>query len=740
MDVIQYSVRVSFLELYNEEVRDLLNDDESLVSLNMFNDSKGSVYIQGLSDIAVRNSSEIYALLVKGTSRRQTACTLLNNHSSRSHTVFTIAVHIIESNITGEEVLKTGKINLVDLAGSENIAKSGAKDKRAVELGNINKSLLTLGRVIQSLAEKHKHIPYRESKLTRILQDSLGGHTKTCIIATISPSQNSYDETSNTLEYACRVRNIKNTPTINEKVTKVRMIKDMTDEIDKLKKDLEAARSGEGFFIDKENWEQINLERESASNAITLKCQVIEDLKNRISEFQSACSMKAAEFDKIMKECRKRQKIIDKAKKLLKEKNKDLKEKQYVSEYYEKVAIERETQANDLLKTIQHLSDNQTTLQQKLEKQYYNNYSNEQIVKQKTKNLTLNLTAIKEEEDYLKFRLTDFANTLRELEHLQEITANAISQKICWENDTAPSLLVNLDEYDNIGEQIIEQSNFLTDTVESSVEKVLLSIGSIKDKSKKLLEQFNSYEMKESQESESMIQQLQTVKSSLLHERDQHLTELRIQKIITDIIQSKINDIDSLLDKVDCSITQTSPVDILDQKASQFKQDILEFQERFTALEENLACLKLELEDSKLCINELQQQMLPKIQYLKHQVVEQVDDLKGILTDLSNNVNSVIATTATSCRIQKEAIPTHVEKCSSFLENCDDIVTDIVKNIVPVQRAGDTPKQCHLEYPKTITKGALPREVLLNKFKDEFDDVENPSFNLDCSTDSLSNF
>uniref|UniRef100_A0A0V0H6Y5 Putative ovule protein n=1 Tax=Solanum chacoense TaxID=4108 RepID=A0A0V0H6Y5_SOLCH len=111
-----------------------------------------------------------------------------------------------------EELIKCGKLNLVDLAGSENISRSGAREGRAREAGEINKSLLTLGRVITALVEHSIHVPYRDSKLTRLLRDSLGGKTKTCIIATISPSAHCLEETLSTLDYAHRAKNIKNKP------------------------------------------------------------------------------------------------------------------------------------------------------------------------------------------------------------------------------------------------------------------------------------------------------------------------------------------------------------------------------------------------------------------------------------------------------------------------------------------------------------------------------------------------
>nr|VDD53069.1 unnamed protein product [Brassica oleracea] len=119
-----------------------------------------------------------------------------------------------------EELIKCGKLNLVDLAGSENIFRSGSRDGRAREAGEINKSLLTLGRVINALVEHSSHIPYRDSELTRLLQDSLGGKTKTCIIATISPSAHSLEETLSTLDYAYRARTLRTNLRQNQKLTK----------------------------------------------------------------------------------------------------------------------------------------------------------------------------------------------------------------------------------------------------------------------------------------------------------------------------------------------------------------------------------------------------------------------------------------------------------------------------------------------------------------------------------------
>jgi kinesin family protein 11 len=151
----------------------------------------------------------------------------------------------------------------VDLAGSENIGRSGAENKRAAEAGLINKSLLTLGRVINALVDKSAHIPYRESKLTRLLQDSLGGRTKTCIIATVSPSKSNLEETISTLDYAFRAKNIRNKPQINSLVSKNKLLREIGMEIEKLKSDLIATRHRNGVYMTPDAYEEMTMESES---------------------------------------------------------------------------------------------------------------------------------------------------------------------------------------------------------------------------------------------------------------------------------------------------------------------------------------------------------------------------------------------------------------------------------------------------------------------------------------------
>ncbi|KAG0636196.1 P-loop containing nucleoside triphosphate hydrolase protein [Tuber brumale] len=263
IDEADNSVKCSFIELYNEELKDLLASDENN-KVKIFEDStRKGIVIQGMEESFIKNAEDGVKLLQEGSHKRQVAATKCNDLSSRSHTVFTITVHVKEVGEDGEDLLRTGKLNLVDLAGSENIGRSGAENKRAREAGMINQSLLTLGRVINALVDKSPHIPYRESKLTRLLQDSLGGRTKTCIIATVSPAKSNLEETISTLDYAARAKNIRNKPQINQMLTKKALIREYVTEIEKLKGDLMATRQKNGVFLTTESYSEMTEESES---------------------------------------------------------------------------------------------------------------------------------------------------------------------------------------------------------------------------------------------------------------------------------------------------------------------------------------------------------------------------------------------------------------------------------------------------------------------------------------------
>lgn len=281
------SVKLSYVELYNEELRDLLSSQGDTKKLRIFEEpgKKGTV-VQGLEEAYVRSCTEAMNVLQEGFTRRQVAATKCNDMSSRSHSVLTITLSTKEYTADGQEYLRTGKLNLVDLAGSENVGRSGAENMRAREAGSINQSLLTLGRVINSLVDGTPHIPYRESKLTRLLQESLGGRTKTVIIATVSPARVSIDETISTLEYSHRAKNIKNSPVVNETTSKQVFIKDYVDEIARLRADLDSTRKGQGVFLSQESYQLLLDENESHKVTISEQKMRLDVLEERAGNYE----------------------------------------------------------------------------------------------------------------------------------------------------------------------------------------------------------------------------------------------------------------------------------------------------------------------------------------------------------------------------------------------------------------------------------------------------------------------
>lgn len=239
----KFLVRVSFIELYNENIHDLLGPDTDKKMQLRLHTKKG-MYIQDLTMPVVTSVEEMLKWMDQGDGNRHVGATAMNAVSSRSHSIFTVYIEVEESVDVKNSKIRAGKLNLVDLAGSERQSKTEAKGQRLKEANKINLSLSALGNVIAALvANKGKHIPYRDSKLTRLLEDSLGGNTKTLMIAAISPADDNYEETLSTLKYANRAKQIKNKPKINED-PKDTLLREYQDEIQKLKDQLKGGGGG----------------------------------------------------------------------------------------------------------------------------------------------------------------------------------------------------------------------------------------------------------------------------------------------------------------------------------------------------------------------------------------------------------------------------------------------------------------------------------------------------------------
>ncbi|KAJ2653418.1 hypothetical protein IWW40_000472 [Coemansia sp. RSA 1250] len=209
---VEYMVKASYMEIYMERIRDLLNPDEA--NLPVHEDKANGVYVKGLMEVFVSSIDEVYQVMRQGAKNRVVAYTNMNAESSRSHSIFQIT---IEQKDTVSGKTKMGRLFLVDLAGSEKVGKTGATGQTLEEAKKINKSLSALGMVINALTDgKSTHIPYRDSKLTRILQESLGGNSRTTLIINCSPSSFNAAETVSTLRFGMRAKSIKNKAKVNQ--------------------------------------------------------------------------------------------------------------------------------------------------------------------------------------------------------------------------------------------------------------------------------------------------------------------------------------------------------------------------------------------------------------------------------------------------------------------------------------------------------------------------------------------
>ncbi|KAM5334063.1 kinesin-like protein KIF21A isoform 12-T12 [Glossophaga mutica] len=317
-----FKVNAQFLELYNEEVLDLFDTTRDIDAKNkksnirIHEDSTGGIYTVGVTTRTVNTESEMMQCLKLGALSRTTASTQMNVQSSRSHAIFTI--HLCQTrmcpqldaeNATDNKVISessemnefetlTAKFHFVDLAGSERLKRTGATGERAKEGISINCGLLALGNVISALGDRSKratHVPYRDSKLTRLLQDSLGGNSQTIMIACVSPSDRDFMETLNTLKYANRARNIKNKVMVNQDRAS-QQINALRSEITRLQMELMEYKTGKRI-IDEEGVESINdmfhenamLQTENNNLRVRIKAmqETVDALRTRITQLVS---------------------------------------------------------------------------------------------------------------------------------------------------------------------------------------------------------------------------------------------------------------------------------------------------------------------------------------------------------------------------------------------------------------------------------------------------------------------
>ena len=273
------------MEIYNEVITDLLNTSNTNLKINERN---GEIYVGGLTEEVVCSAEHIMHLMNQGHANRHVGSTKMNERSSRSHTIFRIVIESREvsfsdtcARISTNGAVLVAQLNLVDLAGSERADQTGAEAQRLKEGGHINKSLLYLGTVISKLSEgvtqATGHIPYRDSKLTRILQNSLGGNTRTAIVCTVTPAAAFVEETVSTLKFASRAKSIKNNAIVNEIMSDDALLKRYRKEINELKRQKDMLESGVHV-------EELKKEKNMLAEEVKRRAQELREKEEKIQE------------------------------------------------------------------------------------------------------------------------------------------------------------------------------------------------------------------------------------------------------------------------------------------------------------------------------------------------------------------------------------------------------------------------------------------------------------------------
>uniref|UniRef100_A0A674N9K7 Kinesin-like protein n=1 Tax=Takifugu rubripes TaxID=31033 RepID=A0A674N9K7_TAKRU len=334
-----HTMEVSYFEIYMDKIRDLL--DVTKTNLSVHEDKNRVPFVKGCTERFVSSPEEVMDVIDEGKSNRHVAVTNMNEHSSRSHSIFLI--NIKQEHVETEQKL-SGKLYLVDLAGSEKVSKTGAAGAVLDEAKNINKSLSALGNVISALAEGTSHVPYRDSKMTRILQDSLGGNCRTTMFICCSPSSYNEAETKSTLMFGQRAKTIRNTASINLELTaeqwkrkyekEKEKNKTMKDTIQKLEAELNRWRNGEmpaqpdGLLVDvdvrpildndtssivvriseeerqkyEEEIRKLYKQLDDKDDEINLQCQLVEKLKQQMLDQDELLASSRGDGDKVQAE------------------------------------------------------------------------------------------------------------------------------------------------------------------------------------------------------------------------------------------------------------------------------------------------------------------------------------------------------------------------------------------------------------------------------------------------------
>ena len=680
----EYSVKVSYLELYNEKITDLLGCiSEDQADHQLCEDGRGGVVVRGLEDEIVKTSDEIFEVLEKGQARRRTAETKLNKESSRSHSVFTVTIHIKETTPEGDEMIKCGKLNLVDLAGSENISRSGAKKERAREAGEINKSLLTLGRVISALVERQSHIPYRDSKLTRLLRDSLGGKTKTCIIATIAPTAHCLDETLNTLDYAQRAKSIKNRPEVNRKISKHTLIKDLTVEIDRLKADLIATREKNGIYLSNAHHENLlstqkALEQQvqSLETQIEEKEEELKNVKEMFLELETAHSSLTDVHNETKKDLHSKILELDETCEALELAKTGIEERDYLIVAHEQAEDRIVSHAIEITDNLTTVAEETYKLHDKIERKGATEKSNLAIVKDLK---TLSLQHISSIQDMAKQNnklqnelIEDSSKIIENLLSEQDVNTDALNSKLMHmkdgiENFTSNALNIAHEEFTGKASKMLTD---MADMQQSHCENAIKTGQKILDSTTK-----NVGKVEEAvQKSKDLLESYST------HQKENNEAMISKSKEISETADTVLLQIKSTADT--CQKEVTSAYDALKLKLSQAQERMME---SLTCKQEEMIssvtqAITASVNSQKTIVQSFFEEMTGEVDASYKSTNDSLDSVektaevgKDQLTSMHEQHKKDIKKNEKSVSKIEKSFQKSLDKCSSFCEEAKEV-------------------------------------------------------------------
>ncbi|CAD8111101.1 unnamed protein product [Paramecium sonneborni] len=613
-----WSLKCTYLEIYNEQLIDLLNDSKPL-PLTIREESK-KVYVENLTEIPVTSYNDVLSLLQRGINNRHVSATQMNLESSRSHSIFTIQFE----QRTKEMYTRRSKLNFVDLAGSERQKLTAATGERLKEAANINKSLTVLGLVINSLAENPKRfIPYRDSKLTFLLRESLGGNSKTFMIATISEASSSFQETLGTLKFASRAKNIKNQAIINEEVKG--NLESLKAEIKRLKNELQQQTSNPELFPKKQK------EIELISQISNLNCQL-----NESELFQEQLS----------------------------------KELKQMKDYYESriIQLQEHNELNTESNNLNH-SNRDYQLQQAIEIQKELRHKNE-ILNQRILELSQEDTILKHRRNEQQLIIAQLEQTLQELhkdkdllmaemDNQQSLIQNYENQLDTFQEDKSQQVLELENKIAELNDQLqLNKDQMDTDaqTIEfqsEEVSRLQLEIEQIKTDLQVLQTSFNSLK-EQSKDRENLI--------------DDQIKELRKFKNINYVKSKKILKTQKILrkEKENYQSLELRQLDFLQE----FNQ-LMELEQSDPTYETISMAVKQKIENIE---NKIQNQIQVTIQLNKEKenYVNLYHEAQSCLNDFSQQ-NEVLKIELEKNKVNQEAVQKYMQLKDEFVYQKDKL-------------------------------------------------------------------